>query len=180
MLSAWKKKNHLCGEQRLLDFSILLYIYRLILSYIMSPFEWKLGQKSPCEVGENWWIGIFWDYGTSLVSLSWCRSFPSHQGGKPALLDVNLFAWVAAKLNDEVTLALVSLQLLLLLAERCNSYLGRTDPSDEERIDKVVEEGSLILVLPGRCSTRTVRWLFFSPRYMGEKEWASIVHLFPT
>lgn len=170
---------------RLLDFSILLYIYRLILSYILSPFEWKLGQKSPCEVGENWWIGIFWVSRTSLVSLSWCRSFLSHQGAQPDLFDVNLFAFickprVAAKLNDEVTLALVSLQLLLLLAECCNSYLGRTDPSDEERIDKVVEEGSLILVLPGRCGTRTIQWLFFSPRYLGEKEWGSIVHLFPT
>lgn len=60
------------------------------------------------------------------------------------------------KLNDEVTLALVSLQLLLLLAEHCNSYLVRMDPGDEERIDKVVEEGSRILVLPGRSNTGTV------------------------
>lgn len=60
------------------------------------------------------------------------------------------------KINYEVTLALVCLQLLLFLAEHCNCYLGRMDPSNEERIDKVVEEGSLILVLPGRSSTRTV------------------------
>lgn len=53
---------------------------------------------------------------------------------------------VEEKLNDEVSLALVSLQLFLLLTEYRNSYLGRMYPSDEERIDKVVEEGSLILV----------------------------------
>lgn len=53
---------------------------------------------------------------------------------------------VAEKLNDEVSLPLVSLQLFLLLTEHCNSYLGRMDPGGEERIDNVVEEGSLILV----------------------------------
>lgn len=46
--------------------------------------------------------------------------------------------------------------LLLLLAEHCNSYLGRTDPRDEQRINKILEEGSLFLVFPGRSRTRTV------------------------
>ena len=39
------------------------------------------------------------------------------------------------------SLLLWCLQLLLLLAEHCNSYLGRMDPSDEERIDEVAEGG---------------------------------------
>lgn len=190
VLSAWGKKKNppktkktlVWWTESLLGSFILIYIYRLILSYILSPFEWKLGQESPCVVGENWWIGIFWDSGTSLVPLPWCRSFLSHQGAKPDLFDVNIFAFickpgVVVKLNDEVTLALVSLQLLLLLAEHCNSYLVRMDPGDEERIDKVVEEGSRILVLPGRSNTGTVWWLLFSPRYIGEKEWARIFHL---
>lgn len=77
------------------------------------------------------------------------------------MFDANVFAFifksrVVVKLNDEVTLAVVSLQLLLLLAEHCNSYLGRTDPGVEEWIDKVVEEGLLMLVLPGRGSTRAL------------------------
>lgn len=71
------------------------------------------------------------------------------------------------KSDDGVTLAL--LQLLLLLAERCNSYLGRIDLRDEKRIHKILEEGSLFLVFPGRSRTRTLLWLHFFPRYMGRK-----------
>lgn len=60
------------------------------------------------------------------------------------------------KSNDEVALALMSLQLLLLLAEHCNSYLGRIDLRDEKGINKILEEGSLFLVFPGRSRTRTI------------------------
>lgn len=80
----------------------------------------------------------------------------SEWSGSKTWLDINIFAFISksgvvVNLDDEVTLSLVSLQLLLLLAEHCNSYLGRMYPSDEERIDK------MILVLAGRSSTRTVQ-----------------------
>lgn len=45
--------------------------------------------------------------------------------------------------------------LLLLLAELCNSY-RMIDLRDETRVYKILEEGSLFLVFPGRSRTRTI------------------------
>lgn len=149
-------------------------IYSLILSYVLRQFELKLGQKSPYEEGENWWIGIFWVSGTSLVSLPWCGSF----GSKTWLA---FFALICKEGWNQMMKSLLLwclLQLLVLLAECCHSYLGRMDLRDEKRINKILENGSLFLVFPGRSRTRTVLWLLFFPRYMGKKEWARISHPF--
>lgn len=48
-------------------------IYSLILSYVLRQFELKLGQKSPCEEGENlmdWYFLSVWDI-FSVSALVW-------------------------------------------------------------------------------------------------------------
>lgn len=46
-----------------------------------------------------------------------------------------------------------------------------------KRINKILEEGSLFLVFPGRSRTRTVLWLLFFPRYMGKSEQGFFISL---
>lgn len=170
-----KKKSIMWWTGSLLGSFVLLCICRLILNDILSPFDWRPGQKIPCKAGENWRSFVFRALQTTLVPLSWCRPSPSHQEAKPDLLGVSLVVliWkpgVVVKLNDEVTLALVSLQLLLLLAGPSNSYLGRKEGLEwwGERVDK--SRGFLDLVLPRRSTM--VGWLLFCAGCAGEKEWA--------
>lgn len=61
------------------------------------------------------------------------------------------------KSDDEVTPVLMSVcSYCFFLAECCNSYLGKIDLRGEKRINKILAEGSLFLVFPGRSRTRTI------------------------
>lgn len=113
----------------------------------------------------GWYLLSVWDIFSAsvLVWVIWKQNLP-------CLMSAFLLSFVRNQMMKSPLLCC----LLLLLAERCNSCLGRIDLRDEERLHKILEEGSLLLVFPGRSRTRTVLWLLFFSRYKGRKEWARI------